>query len=198
MEDLIELATKAKQPMMSGAVQLHTKITIPEGDPDLLDRLQLQGQFAIDDIEFANSSVRGKVDTLSRKGQGEPKNMDISDVDSQMTGKFGTKNATVSFSDLTFGVPGATVMLAGTYDLDSEGLDFHGQLKLKAKPSQTTTGVKSFFLKAIDPFFKGKDAGTVLAIKITGTRDNPSFGLDHGTGRASAASESSTAKGSGQ
>jgi hypothetical protein len=40
--------------------------------------------------------------------------------------------------------------------------------------------MKSFFLKAIDPFFKGKDAGTVVAIKITGTKDNPSFGLDRG------------------
>jgi hypothetical protein len=35
-------------------------------------------------------------------------------------------------------------------------------------------------LKALDPFFKGKNAGTVLAIKITGTKDKPEFGLDHG------------------
>jgi hypothetical protein len=47
-----------------------------------------------------------------------------------------------------------------------------------AKLSQTTTGPKSFFLKALDPFFKGKNAGTILAIKITGTKDRPAFGLD--------------------
>jgi hypothetical protein len=40
--------------------------------------------------------------------------------------------------------------------------------------------VKSFFLKAVDPFVKGKNAGTVLPIRITGTTENPSFGLDHG------------------
>ena len=51
---------------------------------------------------------------------------------------------------------------------------------MKAKLSQTTTGAKSFFLKAIDPFFKGKNAGTVLAIKITGTKDSPPVGLDRG------------------
>jgi len=34
------------------------------------------------------------------------------------------------------------------------------------------------FLKALDPFFKGKNAGTVVPIKITGTKDQPSFGLD--------------------
>jgi hypothetical protein len=51
---------------------------------------------------------------------------------------------------------------------------------LQVKLSQTTTGAKSFFLKALDPFFKGKNAGTVLQIRITGTKDNPAFGLDHG------------------
>jgi hypothetical protein len=39
-------------------------------------------------------------------------------------------------------------------------------------------GVKGFFLKAFDPFFKKPDAGMVLPIKIAGTRKNPKFGLD--------------------
>jgi hypothetical protein len=38
--------------------------------------------------------------------------------------------------------------------------------------------VNSFFLKAVDPFFKGKNAGMVVPIKITGAKDHPSFGLD--------------------
>jgi len=40
--------------------------------------------------------------------------------------------------------------------------------------------VKSLFLKMIDPLFKSKDAGTVLPIKITGTREKPLFKLDMG------------------
>jgi hypothetical protein len=40
-----------------------------------------------------------------------------------------------------------------------------------------TTGMKSFFLKAVDPFFR-KGNVTELPIKITGTREHPSFGLD--------------------
>jgi hypothetical protein len=64
----------------------------------------------------------------------------------------------VTFSHLNFGVPGALLNLSGTYNLDSGGLDHHGKLMLRTKLSQTTTGVKSFFLKALDPFFKGKDA----------------------------------------
>ncbi len=179
VEDLIRLTTKSDKPVMTGDVDLRTKIVIPEENMDLIERLELQGQFGIGDIQFTNSSTQGKIDSLSRKGQGQPKDMDITDVVSEMKGTFGLKNAVVDFSNLNFGVTGAHINLNGTYNLDSEALDFHGQLKLQAKLSQTTTGVKSFFLKAVDPFFKGKDAGTVVAIKIAGTKDNPSFGLDH-------------------
>jgi hypothetical protein len=193
VQDLIRIATKGSEPLMTGAVRLRTKISIPEGNPDLIDRLQLRGQFGIGDIQFTNSSVQGKIDSLSRRGQGEPKDMDISSVISDMKGDFGMRTAVLNFSDLQFGVAGAAINLTGTYNLDTGQLDFHGKLKLKAKLSQTTTGVKSFFLKAVDPFFEGKDAGTVLAIKITGTKDNPSFGLDHGG--PSAPAESSAPKG---
>ena len=36
-------------------------------------------------------------------------------------------------------------------------------------------GKKSFFLKAIDPFFSKEGAGTLIPIGITGTRDNPTL-----------------------
>jgi len=39
------------------------------------------------------------------------------------------------------------------------------------------TGAKSFFLKAIDPFFSKGGAGTVLPITITGTEENPVMGV---------------------
>lgn len=183
VEDLIRLTTKSARPVMSGDVQLKTRILIPEGREDLVDRLLLAGRFGIAGIRFANPSTQEKVDTLSRKGQGQPENQDISDVISELTGNFKMARSVLDFSDLSFGVAGAAIRLDGTYNLDTEALDFHGQLKLQAKLSQTTTGVKSFFLKAIDPFFEGKDAGTVVAIKITGTKDSPSFGLDHDHGK---------------
>jgi hypothetical protein len=180
VEDLIRLTTKGNRPVMTGDVRLRTEIEIPEGTQDLMDRLRLHGQFGIGDIQFTNPSTQEKIDTLSRRGQGQPKDTDISDVVSEMKGDFGLKDAVAEFSNLDFGVVGADINLHGTYNLDTEALDFHGKLKLQAKLSQTTTGAKSFFLKALDPFFKGKDAGTVLAIKITGTKANPTFGLDRG------------------
>ena len=178
-EDLIRLAVKGAEPIMTGSVKLHAHIDIPEGEADLIDRMKLKGQFGIGEGQFTSAQVQSKIDTLSRKGQGQPKDMDINSVTSEMKGSFQMSNAAMNFSNLAFDVPGASINLSGTYNLDSGALDFHGKLALQAKLSQTTTGVKSFFLKALDPFFKGKDAGTVLAIKITGTKDNPSFGLDH-------------------
>ncbi len=180
VEDLIRLTTKGSESVMTGDVRLKTNIVIPESNEDLVDRLHLQGQFGIDDIQFTNPSTQGEIDTLSRKGLGRPEDKDITDVVSELKGQFQMKNAVVDFSNLSFSVTGAAINLDGTYSLDTEELDFRGKLKLRAKLSQTTTGVKSFFLKAVDPFFEGKDAGTVVAIKITGTKDSPSFGLDHG------------------
>ena len=67
--------------------------------------------------------------------------------------------------------------MAGSYKLPDESLDFAGQLRMKAKLSQTVTGKKSFFLKLADPFFKKDGAGSVVPIEISGTRDDPKFAL---------------------
>ena len=56
-----------------------------------------------------------------------------------------------------------------------EELDFNGELRTEAKLSQMVGGKKSFFLKAIDPFFSKEGAGTLIPIGISGTRDNPTL-----------------------
>lgn len=194
VEDLLRVAVKSDEPLMTGTARLNTKISIPEGEGDVLDRLKLDGQFGVGEAQFTKPEVQDKIDTLSRKGQGQPKDTSIDNVVSELRGSFVLSNGVVKFSDLSFSVAGAHLQLTGTYNLDTSALDFHGKLKLQAKLSQTTTGVKSFFLKAVDPFFKGKNAGAVLPIKITGTKDNPSFGLDSGGGSKGTASEASKGK----
>jgi hypothetical protein len=46
--------------------------------------------------------------------------------------------------------------------------------------SDTTTGIKHVLLKLVDPLFKRDGGGSAIPIKITGTRNDPSFGLDKG------------------
>jgi hypothetical protein len=180
IEDLLRLAVNSDEPVMTGSAKLKTKINIPEGDADLIERLKLNGQIGLGNAQFTSPAVQGKIDTLSRKGQGQPKDTDISDVVSELRGNFKVSNGVVTFSHLSFAVAGASLQLNGTYSLDSTEMDFHGKMMLQAKLSQTTTGAKSFFLKIVDPFFKGKNGGTELPIKIIGTKDHPTFGLDRG------------------
>ncbi len=60
VEDLIRLAVKGQEPLMTGSVKLRTEINIPEGDSDLIDRLKLKGQFVIDNGQFTNPRPRRK------------------------------------------------------------------------------------------------------------------------------------------
>jgi len=180
IEDLLRLVVSSDEPLMTGSANLKTTIDIPEGEEDLLDRMKLAGQFGVGHAHFTSATVQGKLDSLSRRAQGKPKDTDISEVASDLRGNFKFGDGAVTFYSLSFAVQGASLHLDGTYNLDSTAMDFHGDLLLQAKLSQTTTGAKSFFLKAADPFFKGKNGGTDLHIQITGTKDHPIFGLDKG------------------
>jgi hypothetical protein len=62
--------------------------------------------------------------------------------------------------------------------LISHKIDLHGQLQVDTKISNTTSGAKAILLKMMDPFFKKKRKGEVLPVRISGTYEHPSFGLD--------------------
>jgi hypothetical protein len=175
LEDLLQLATKSTQPMMSGLVNIRAKMALPPGKVKVLDKLTLDGEFDVSDARFASSDVRDKLASFSRHALGEPDNPDAGSAISDLRGKFNLKNGVIKFDRLTFSVPGAQIKLNGTYKLRGEDLDFTGELRMEAKLSQMVSGKKSFFLKAIDPLFSKGGAGTLIPITITGTRDNPTL-----------------------
>ncbi len=177
VEDLLRLTVKTDTPAMTGYAKLKAKIMIPERDEDLIDRMSLDGQFSIGDIRFTNNEIQDRIDTLSHKAQGQPKLGSEGTQVSDLRGKFTMAKSIMNFSNLTFGVAGASIAMSGTYSLDSGQLDFHGKLRMDAKLSQTMTGTKSVFLKVVDPFFR-KNGVTEIPIKITGTKDEPKYGLD--------------------
>ena len=180
LEDFLRLAVKSTTPSMIGAASVQTKFDLHPGEEEIAKRLKLDGSFTVQSAQFTNPEVEAKITSLSRRGQGKPRDDDIQNARFDMQGHFVLANSQVTFSSLSFSVPGATVQLQGTFGLLSQALDFHGTLRLQAKVSQTTTGIKSLLLKAIDPLFEGKGAGTVLPIKITGTRGEPSFQIEIG------------------
>jgi hypothetical protein len=46
--------------------------------------------------------------------------------------------------------------------------------------SQTQTGFRHFLLKPFDALFRKQGAGTRLALKVSGTVDEPKVGIDLG------------------
>ncbi len=179
-EDFLKLAVKAAQPPMRGAIGLDTGFLLPPGEDDVPQRLQLTGKFNIQRGQFTSDTVQDKIDNLSRRGLGEPENEELQNVMSAFGGAMTLREGLLRLPRLQFRVSGAVVDLAGSYRLKSEELDFAGTLMLDAPLSKTTTGFKSLLLKAVDPLFRKRGGGSVLPIKVTGTVDKPSFGLDVG------------------
>lgn len=177
MRDVLRLAQKG-EPFMEGKLNLKTTLEVPNLDGKVKDKLRLDGRFDISGARFLKSTIQDQIDSLSRRGQGQPKNEEIDEVVSRMRGRFVLDDSVIVFRELTFGVPGADVQLAGSYDLNADALDFHGALKLRAKVSQTVTGWKHWVLKPVDPFLSKNGAGTYLKIQVVGSSKAPKFGRD--------------------
>jgi hypothetical protein len=178
VEDLLLLAVKGKEPTLAGVINLTMKMELLPQKGELADRLRLDGNFELLRSRFTSPETQSKIDTLSRRGQGKPGEYGIANVASDFVGKFRLQDGLFTVRDLQFDVPGALVQLDGAYTFRNDALDFRGKLLLQARLSKTMTGWKRIFLTPIDPFFAKDGHGTVLNIKVTGTRDDPDFGLD--------------------
>jgi hypothetical protein len=174
---VLKLGVKAAKPLMTGRVRLTTKLLLPAGDEDVIDKLELSGAFSLDQARFSNVNIQERINTLSQRGKGDPTN-DGSGVVSRLSGKFTLRKGTLTFADLSFGVPGAVVQIAGTYDVKREALDFRGHLLLDASLAETTTGWKAVVASVAQPLFRRPGGGSKLPIRISGPREKPEFGLD--------------------
>ncbi len=157
IEDLLRLAVNSDEPLMTGSANLKTTIDIPEGEDDLLDRMKLAGQFGVGHAQFTSATVQEKVDTLSRKGQGKPKDTDISEVASDLRGNFRFADGVVTFSSLSFAVQGASLHLDGTYNIDSTAMDFQGRPADAGQTFADDYGRKIFLSEGGGPVFQRQE-----------------------------------------
>jgi hypothetical protein len=177
LRDVLRLAMKST-PFMEGRLVLHTRIDIPPMTGKVREKLELNGRFEVLEGKFLHSTIQNQIDGLSKRALGEPRNPDSDQAVSRMAGVFHLENAVIHFDQLSFGVPGADLDLAGNYNLDSDALDFGGTLKMKATVSQMVTGWKRLVLKPVDRLFEKDGAGTFLRIRVDGTSKAPKFGVD--------------------
>ena len=181
IQDFLELAVKTTPVVMTGRLGMKTKLHIRPGPESVSKKIELEGRFSLREIHFTNPEVEDKVDMLSLRAQGDPKDAKpgAEDVHSQMVGQFVMKDGKLSFSKLDYTMPGADVNLVGVYSLNGEQFEFTGKVRTKAELSQMVASRwKSWMLKPVDPFFKKNGAGAEIPVKVSGTKSAPKFGLD--------------------
>ena len=98
IEDLLLLAMR-ESPSMTGPIHFKTKFTLAPGHQEIPDRLNLNGSFDLDSVHFSSSTVQQKVDNMSKRSEGKPKEVvnpadaiSTDDVASVMKGNFRLAN----------------------------------------------------------------------------------------------------------
>ncbi len=180
IQDFLELVVNTQPAVMTGIVGSQAKLHIPPGKERIVDKLGLRGSFTLRQIHFSNPQVQDKVDMMSLRAQGKPKEAKpgAEDVNSRMNGSFSLGGGVIQFSNLDYVLPGARVNLAGVYSLDGQHFDFHGHVRTEASLSHMVDSPwMSVLLKVASPFFS-KDGGADIPVRISGTKSAPKFGLD--------------------
>jgi hypothetical protein len=181
MQDVLKLAVKSKKPVMTGRIALKAKLVLPPGKESVSDRLQLAGDFALEQTAFTDAAVQEQLAMLSRRAQGKKPDDAVGKILSEMRGRFTLRDGVLRLDPLGFDVPGADVSVSGSYGLRSEQVEFAGTLSMAAPVSKAMGGgIKGFFLKPFDPIFRKNGSGAVIPITIKGPREKPKFGLDWG------------------
>lgn len=181
IEDFLRLASRSPKPLLTGALQMNAHLHIPPGQEPVHQRINLKGSFNLDQARFTSEKIQDDITQLSLRGLGKPKEIkgaDATATRSIMQGGFTMINGVITLPALTYAVPGATIQLAGTYGVDGGAIDFAGTAKLQATISQMVGGVLGALLKPANKLFEKDGSGTAIPIHISGTREDPKFGID--------------------
>ena len=181
IEDILRISANQDSPFMIGALTLKTHFHLPPGQDTVVDKLQLDGQFHLSEVRFDSEKMQGRIEDLSLRGQGKPKEVKTTDptsVLSEMQGHFKLGDGTLQLPDLDYHVPGADIVVHGNYGLQNGTLDFEGDAKLDATISQVVGGWKGLLLKPVDRYLRKNGAGTDVPIRVSGTRKSPEFGVE--------------------
>jgi hypothetical protein len=181
VEDWLHLLAPDETPPMTGPISFQARVTIPGGPQPFLRRVRLQGDFELTAVEFTKEkSQRGAAElSLRARGQKVSDAEPLPKIPGRLSGHVELLDGVANFSTLTFALPGAVADVRGTYSFNDEKVDLHGQLRIDTKFSKTAGGPKAVLTRATEALWAhSKGDGEVLPVKMTGTYDHPSYGLD--------------------
>ena len=71
IEDVLRLAVKADKAPLTGRMEMTTTFLLPAGEQDVIDRLNLDGQFRLAQARFSNINVQRRIEALSQRARGK-------------------------------------------------------------------------------------------------------------------------------
>jgi AsmA-like C-terminal region len=150
----------------------------PVSEGRFLHRLHVRGVFNIPAERVADPGTEESLSAFSRRASGDkPSNaspdsgdrsQNSADALSSLRGPAQITDGVASSDRLTFQIPGAEATLRGTFNFHDKTVHLDGDLRMDSDISHTTTGFKSFLLKPLAPFFRKKNAGTLVPIAVNG------------------------------
>jgi hypothetical protein len=185
VQDLMGMFAHDGAPV-TGAATLHADAFVPPEHEHFLKALQISGAFALSGLHFTQAQTQQTLDGFSQRASGTgPKKKEANAaaeapiVASELKAQNVTlRNGVAQFTHLAFAIPGADADGLGNFNLMNKHVDVTGTLRMDTDLSHATTGVKSILLKPVDPLFKNKNQGTVAPVRLSGTYDHPTVGLD--------------------
>jgi len=182
IEDWLRLLAPAQTPAMTGPISFQAHVTVPGGRRPFIQRVRLGGDFELTDVAFTKEKTQHGVSELSLRAQGQKlpdEKEPLPKIPGNLSGHVDLFDGAAHFTKLSFTVPGAHASMHGTYSFIDETIDLHGQLEVETKFSATATGPKGLVTRVVEPLFaKSRGKGEILPVKLTGSYDHASYGLD--------------------
>lgn len=175
IEDVFFPFIHAPKPPLTGDVAFRMKVTIPSGHEKFEEKVQVRSDFEIQNARFTHTNTQEHLNKIAE----EPGQKNPTETVADFRGTVTLDRGVAHFSYLSVHDQGAVATFRGSYNLLDEHVNMHGQLKTATSLTKTTNGgVSAVFAKVLEPFFKKKPHETVVPVKIGGTYEHPSFGLN--------------------
>jgi hypothetical protein len=182
VEDWLRLLDSDSVPPMTGPISFQARVKVPGGPRPFIRRVWVAGDFELTGVGFTKPESQRDVDKLSIRARGQKvpsEKVMLPPILGTLSGHVELIDGVANFSKLTFTLPGAVADVHGTYSFIDERIDLHGLLRIDTKFSKTSGGPKGLLTRATETLFaKARGDGEILPVKMTGTYDHPSYGLD--------------------